>query len=163
MIFTPFQGKTELELPEVRRSQEESEYVDIYPMIWNDFKENGYVTLFAEDEPSISAFNLRFNGFKESPSDHYMRPFWLALWDSELRERSNKYCTGATPHHRFLLEYLKDFYVKYPNVPKFSLTFLAELTHWNNNPGEYLDVDFVNTLEKFSKLGFLDNTLLIVM
>lgn len=163
VIFIPFQGKTELELPEVRKSQEDSEYVDIYPMIWNNFKEKGYVTMFAEDEPSISAFNLRLNGFKESPTDHYMRPFWLALWDSELRERSNKFCTGATPHHRFLLEYLKDFYVKYPNVPKFSLTFLAELTHWDNNPGEYLDVDFVNTLEMFSKLGFLDNTLLIVM
>ncbi|XP_062584168.1 uncharacterized protein LOC134245948 [Saccostrea cucullata] len=156
-------GKTELELPEVRKSQEDAYYVDIYPMIWKEFKKKGYVTMFAEDEPSISAFNLRLNGFKESPVDHYMRPFWQAIWDSELRERSKRYCTGGTPHHQFLLEYLKDFYVKYQNVSKFSLTFLAELTHWDNNPGEYLDVDFVNSLKVFSKLGFLDNTLLIVM
>lgn len=156
-------GKTELELPEVRRSQEGSYYVDSYPMIWNDFRKKGYVTMFAEDEPSIGTFNLRFNGFKESPTDHYMRPFWQALWDSELRENSNKYCTGGMPHHQFLLEYLKDFHVKYRNISKFSLTFFSELTHWDNNPGEYLDTDFVNSLKMFSKLGFLDDTLLVVM
>jgi hypothetical protein len=156
-------GKTELELPEVRRSQEDSYYVDTYPMIWNDFRKKGYVTMFAEDEPSISAFNLRFNGFKQSPTDHYMRPFWQALWDSELRENSNRYCTGAMPHHQFLLEYLRDFHVKYQNISKFSFTCFSELTHWDNNPGEYMDTDFVNSLKMFSKLGFLRDTLLVVM
>lgn len=132
-------------------------------MIWNDFKENGYVILFVEDEFFISVFNLRFNGFKESFLDYYMRLFWLVLWDSEFRERSNKYCIGVTLYYRFLLEYLKDFYVKYSIVLKFFLIFFVELIYWNNNFGEYLDVDFVNILEKFSKLGFFDNIFLIVM
>jgi hypothetical protein len=51
--------------------------VDEYPLVWNDYKEQGYATLFAEDEPSIATFNLRFTGFQEPPTDHYMRPFWL--------------------------------------------------------------------------------------
>lgn len=28
-------------------------YVDIYPMIWNEYKKNGYVTGFLEDVPSL--------------------------------------------------------------------------------------------------------------
>lgn len=62
-----------------------------------------------------------------------------------------------------MLEYLKDFYVKYSNVLKFFLIFFVELIYWNNNFGEYLDVDIVNILEMFSKLGFFDNIFLIVM
>ncbi|KAJ8310199.1 hypothetical protein KUTeg_012064 [Tegillarca granosa] len=134
-----------------------------YPLIWNLFKERGYVTLFAEDEPSIGTFNLRLNGFDEKPTDHYMRPFWQSLWASSLREASPRYCTGATPNHIFMLDYLKDFFVKYNNVSKFAFGFMSELTHWDNNPGEYLDQDLLNFLKLFKSSRYLDDTLLIMM
>ncbi|CAE1265604.1 unnamed protein product [Acanthosepion pharaonis] len=71
-------GKTETELPEVRKNQLTSGFVDDYPLIWNKFRSKGYATLFAEDSPSLAVFNLRFNGFYTAPTDHYMRPFWQA-------------------------------------------------------------------------------------
>jgi hypothetical protein len=38
-------GKTELELPETRkRMGEKASFVNIYPFIWKDYQENGYVT-----------------------------------------------------------------------------------------------------------------------
>ena len=126
------------------------------------FQERGYVTMFGEDEPTIGVFNLRLNGFRDPPTDHYMRPFWQSLWDTDLRKDSPRYCTGNTPNHMFLINYVKDFFVKYDNVSKFAFMFGSELTHWDNNPGEYMDEDFVR-LFKFLKLkGHLENTVLIV-
>ncbi|XP_060078647.1 uncharacterized protein LOC132558133 [Ylistrum balloti] len=156
-------GKTEVELPEARIHHEGTDTVNRYPMIWNNFRDQGYATLFAEDEPSISAFNLRLSGFDNQPTDHYMRPFWQALWGSQLREDSVRYCTGATPHHTYTLDYVKDFFIKYNNVSKFAFAFMSELTHWDNNPGEYIDNDLLKFLKYFEKSNFLDNTLLILM
>ena len=47
-----FLGKTEMELPEARRGRDDATYVDSYPLVWNKFEQSGYVTLFAEDQPS---------------------------------------------------------------------------------------------------------------
>lgn len=151
-----------MELPEVRKDVTESDYVDVYPLIWNNFKKEGYVTMNAEDEPSIGVFNLRLNGFQKQPTDHYMRPFWLSLWDSSIRKDSPRYCTGNVPNHMYLLQYTKDFFDKYANVSKFAFVFGSELTHWDNNPGEYADKDIVQFLEYFRKKGYLDNTVVII-
>lgn len=156
-------GKTEQELPEVRKHVDDSGYVDKYPMLWKDFEDHGYATLYAEDEPSINSFNLRLNGFQSQPTDHYMRPFWLALWQSTVREISPRYCTGHTPHHQFLLGYVKDYFLKYKTIPKFAFLFMCELTHWVNDPGQYLDSDFVQFLEWLKDSGELEKTVVVVM
>jgi hypothetical protein len=40
-----FIGKTELELPETRkRMGDKASYVNIYPFVWNKYKEAGYIT-----------------------------------------------------------------------------------------------------------------------
>lgn len=152
-----------MDLPEVRASVFDSGTVDEYPLVWKKFQQQGYVTLFAEDEPSIATFNLRFNGFQEQPTDHYMRHFWQALWESEIRSSSMKYCTGDVPHHRFMLSYLEDFFIKYHNVSKFAFGFYCELTHWDNNPGEYIDADLSSFLTRLKKKGFLEDSVVIVM
>lgn len=151
-----------MELPEARRDIDDSDTVDRFPFMWKAYRKQGYVTMFSEDEPTISVFNLRLNGFKHVPTDHYMRPFWQALWDTPMRKDSPRYCTGNVPNHMYLLQYTKDFFDKYANVSKFAFVFGSELTHWNNNPGEYMDVDFVQMLEYFKKKHYLDNTILIV-
>lgn len=156
-------GKTEMELPEVRKDEIDSKNVDSYPLIWKKFKDHGYATLFAEDEPSINTFNLRLNGFEQQPTDHYMRPFWQALWQSTLQDISSKYCTGHIPHHKYLLGYIKDFFIKYKNMPKFSFLFMGELTHWRNDPGQYLDSDFVSYLKWLKHSGELEKSVVIVM
>ncbi len=49
-----------MELPEVRRDKLDSTYVDVYPSVWKNFKASGYVTQLAEDEPTLSVFNHRY-------------------------------------------------------------------------------------------------------
>ena len=158
-----FLGKAETELPEARKKHILADYVDRFPLIWNDFRDHGYVTMFAEDEPTIGAFNLRLSGFDNQPTDHYMRPFWTSLWESDLRLSRPRFCTGNVPNHMFLLNYTRSFFDSYKNVSKFAFVFGSELTHWNNNPGEYMDGDFVEFLKYFQSQGHLKNTLLVLM
>ena len=81
-------GRTTEELPDVKKQEfisNETNYVDVYPMIWKEFMQSGYVTLFAEDMPQYGTFQLRLNGFQQIPVDHYMRPFWMAAGNSTLK------------------------------------------------------------------------------
>ena len=126
-----------MELPEVRRSVNASHFLDIYPLIWKKFEQSGYVTCFTEDHPILNTFQLRLNGFKEQPVDHYMRHFWQAAEDSKLHKRSAKFCLGKKPEHQYVLDYLKDLFIKYRSVPKFAFGFLVELSHNDNNPAQY--------------------------
>ena len=152
-----------MELPDTRRTTNGSQYVDVYPLIWRDFWDNGYVTMFAEDFPKGTIFNFLLNGFDAPPTDHYMRPLWNAMWDSEVRQSSAKYCTGNTPHYKYLLDYMRDFNVKYRNVSKFAFLLGAELTHDDNSKGEYMDGDLVELLTFLHSGGYLEDTLLVVM
>jgi hypothetical protein len=65
------------QLPESRMRVNNTDYVDRWHTIWKNATENGYVTLWAEDSPGIGAFTLRLKGYKNQPTDHYFRPFWL--------------------------------------------------------------------------------------
>lgn len=162
-VVHSFLGKTESELPEVRKKEQDSKFVDVYPLIWKDYKQKGYVTMYAEDEADIGTFNFRFTGFDEQPTDHYMRPFWMRAIGSTVDDMSPKYCLGSKPNHQYSLDYTKDFFIKYRNVPKFAFTFHVELSHWDNNPVEYMDADIVEFLTFLRDDGHLRNTLLIIM
>ena len=133
-------GHMERELPEVRINRTGSHYVDIYPLIWKNFKQSGYVTCYTEDVPKYNTFQLRLNGFKEEPVDHYMRHFWQATEASKLHKRSAKFCLGNKPEHQYILDYLKDLFIKYRSVPKFAFGFLVELSHNDNNPSQHIDM-----------------------
>lgn len=57
-------GKTELELPDTRKRIPNSHFLNIYPFIWNNYRDAGYVTAFLEDIPEQGTFTYRLNGFK---------------------------------------------------------------------------------------------------
>lgn len=96
-------GFTELELPETRKRITDSEAVDIYPFIFKEFQRHGYVTAFNEDLPNVGTFSYRLNGFREQPTAHYMRSFYLAL-ENELSYHK-KLCVGDVARHNVMLDY----------------------------------------------------------
>ncbi|XP_077988236.1 uncharacterized protein LOC144442738 [Glandiceps talaboti] len=158
-------GDLPIDLPEARRNMPSATTVDDYPLIWKTFKELGYVTLFAEDSPYLGTFNRLFNGFVDKPTDHYMRTYWLKsvqLTDSYDSIKNPKICEGARPSHQVMLEYLKEFQVKYKDVHKFGFSFLTELTHGNINSISAADEDFYQYLEYLYEEKYLENTLFIV-
>ncbi|XP_078368741.1 uncharacterized protein LOC144652563 [Oculina patagonica] len=150
-------GIAEKAQPEARRSEPSSDSVDKWRWIFKDFKQKGYTTLFSEDSPHYASFNYRLYGFRDPPTDHYARPFWL-----EAEKFIDGYCIGSRASHNISLEYLLSFYRAYKDKPKFSLITHAVISHQDLNPIGYVDDDLKSILQTFEKEGFLKNTLLII-
>ncbi|KAJ7357528.1 hypothetical protein OS493_024333 [Desmophyllum pertusum] len=149
-------GIAEKKQPEARRSENVSDSVDKWRWIFKNFKEKGYATLFSEDSTTYATFNYRLHGFKEPPTDHYARPFWL-----EAEEIINRYCIGGRASHNVSLEYLLSFFRAYKDKPKFSL-ITHDIPHNNLNTIGYVDDDLKRTLQTLEKESFMKNTMLII-
>lgn len=154
-------GFTERELPETRKRFPEAQHVNVYPFIWKNFSELGYVTAFAEDTPETGIFTYRLKGFNEQPTDHYMRSFFLEA--SKVSHEHKKYCLGHTPHHVIMLNWLHQFFEVYPDVPKFAFGFHGEISHDDYNLVGAADDDIVDFLKDLHHSNILNNTLLILM
>ncbi|KAK9890548.1 hypothetical protein WA026_010624 [Henosepilachna vigintioctopunctata] len=153
-------GKTELELPDTRKRFQSSYHVNAYPFVWNQFKNAGYVTGYLEDMPLYGVFTYRLKGFKDIPTDHYMRPYYL----SEVNEQKKwpNYCTGNTPRHKVMINFIKDFFQVYQNKPKFMFGFHGELSHDNYNLVGAADHDLRQFFEDLHESNVLNTTILIV-
>ncbi|GBM49216.1 hypothetical protein AVEN_158189-1 [Araneus ventricosus] len=154
-------GSTESELPETRKRLKHASFVDIYPFVWKNFSASGYVTAWAEEQPTVGTFTYRLKGFKEQPTDHSMRTFFLKL--NKVMGNHPKLCLGNKPRHTLMLDWIRQFYEVYSDLPKFAFCFNSELSHDDYNYIGYADKDMENFLKYLNDSGILENTLLIVM
>jgi len=154
-------GSYEEELPETRRGKS-SQTVDIYPLIFKDFKRNHYVTTYAEDESSIGTFQYRLNGFKDPPSDHYMRPFQLQAEADHKKHLT--YCLGSKPKINILMSWLQEVLTSYPrDVGKFIFGFHSEYSHGVVEELNLADEPVTQWIRDLKDSSLLDNTILMVM
>ena len=155
-------GKTLEELPESRRGKPNATHVDGYPWVWKRYEDLGYMTQYAEDQPEKNTFNSMLTGFKNQPTHHYMRPFFLTK--RSRRPSGNSLCLGSERLHVNTLNWVQDFFAAYQNHPKFSLIWLNGLTH-----GGYIhfaadaDKDLLAFIKSMKSRGNLRNTLFILM
>nr|CAD7573498.1 unnamed protein product [Timema californicum] len=155
-------GKTELELPETRkRMGDKANYVNVYPFLWKEYQEKGYVTAYLEDCPTIGTFTYRLKGFDAQPTDHYMRPYYMAA-SSEYTSHK-KFCMGSVPRHKVMMDYIHNLYRVYRDKPKFIFAFHGELSHDSYNQIGATDQDMLDWLTTFKEEGHLNNTLLVMM
>ncbi|XP_072176417.1 uncharacterized protein [Diadema setosum] len=148
-------GKFESELPNTERGR--GSPVNVYPLVWKDFEKAGYVTMFAEDRPELSLFNYRLSGFKEQPTDYYMRTFWR-----EMEAYKSGYCLGPDPVHVVMLRYLQDFMTSYPDNLKFGFSFLTDPTHDDLNILSVMDQDLLSFMQSAKESGALNQTILVI-
>ncbi|VDK29205.1 unnamed protein product [Gongylonema pulchrum] len=153
-------GKTEEELPLTRKRFKEARYVDeVYPFVWRNFSDAGYITLYAEDAARIGTFTYRLKvGFKDQPTDHYMRTFFQKAEEM----LSNLKCLGSVPLHKEWFRYTSEFMERY-SAPKFLLAFHSLLSHDDINLVEVADEDTMLHLKNLKESGAFDNALVIVM
>lgn len=157
-----FTGKTELELPRTLQRLTKKDFVDVYPMVWKDFQKRGYITAFAEDSPHIGTFTYRMVGFKDRPTNHYMRPFQITARE-EYFNKHKQLCLGSRRRSELFMDWVKEFYVMYDKVPKFFFGFHSEVSHNDNNLVETADEDLYHLLKSLNDGGHLKNTLVILM
>ncbi|XP_073234705.1 uncharacterized protein [Porites lutea] len=152
-------GIAEKDQPEARKDMgKAASPVDIWRWIFKDFKQNGYVTMFSEDSPRFGSFNYRLKGFKDPPTDHFARPFWMAAADLGWEQ----FCINGRASHKVAFEYMLSYFRAYRNTPKFSFVSLAPLTHENINSLGYADDDFKILLQHLKEESFLNSTFLVV-
>ncbi|KHN79853.1 hypothetical protein Tcan_07595 [Toxocara canis] len=154
-------GKTEEELPLTRKRFKNANYVDlVYPFVWKNFSDAGYITLYAEDAAAIGTFTYRLKGFKNQPTDHYTRTFF----QKAERMLKSMNCVGSVPLHKDWFRYASEFMHRYnKTTPKFLLAFHSLLSHDNINLVQVADADTADHLRKLHKSGALDNAVVIVM
>ena len=154
-------GRMEEELPEARRGFSGATTVDKHPWIWRDFSRRGYVTAWAEDSQNIATFHYRMLGFKDPPTDHYTRPFFLAA--EREYHRHLPLCWRSIPRHVAFMHWIRDMFDMYESHPKFFFGFHSEMSHGDNNVIQALDGDLVTFLQELETKGYLNSTLLILM
>ncbi|XP_014778566.2 uncharacterized protein LOC106875097 [Octopus bimaculoides] len=130
---------------------------DNYSFIWRNFSDNGYMTLYAEDAPTISIFNYLKAGFHKPPCDHYNRPIFLALQRSK-NLWTNKHCVLDRLETDFVLRYVYDFAKTYRDKPHFGFAFITGLTHADINDVGYADEPYFQFFKTMFDEGHLNNT-----
>ena len=161
ILTAMFTGKDETSLPEGRTSFGGSP-IDNWPWIMKYYERQGYITLYAEDDPSVSAFNLRLEGFSKSPTHHYMRPFWLSLEMENERDEPGR-CSKSESMVNHTLKYIKSFFDVYPTSKKFAFGFHSYLAHAHPNNLRLAEDDLMWFLRTFVDNGYLKDTMLIIM
>ncbi|CAH1258493.1 Hypp2015 [Branchiostoma lanceolatum] len=157
-----FTGFLEDELPNTKRGTANATLCDVFPLIWRKYKRKGYVTMFGEDEAWTGTFQYRTTGFSYQPTDHYMRPFWLAIEHLPGYRYYGQFCVGATPKHHYTFQYMRDFVDKYNQSLKFASAFHSQLSHDSVNLVQAADQDILDLISSWNDKGYLDNTVLIV-
>ena len=159
-ISAMFTGFNEKDLPEARRGFSNSQPVDLWPFIFHDFKRKGYVTMFQEDATLLAAFNYRLHGFKNPPTDHYARPFYIAAnREPNLHDFT---CCGSWPIHKHVLFYTTSFFNAYSSRKKLSLNMIARLSHNSIDAVQLIDEDLAAFMKDLKENGHLNNTILVL-
>jgi len=100
-----------------------------FPLIWSHFSDQGYVTLFGEDS-SNEVFSWNKNkGFRNIPTDYYLRPFMQAYEEASF---TSIHESVSTFHIRF------SFLIRIVSILKYSMidnnnNIITGFLHWEWN------------------------------
>ncbi|CAL2038843.1 unnamed protein product [Caenorhabditis brenneri] len=152
-------AQTETELPLTRKRYKKANYVDdVYPFIWKNYSDKGYVTMYAEDAFNIGTFTYRLKGFRQQPTDHYTRTLF-----QEVEKLNDRNCIGSIPLHRMWLQNGRQFMKTYNDVPRFCLMHQSLLSHDDINLVGVEDEDVAAHLKTMNSEGLFDDSIVIVM
>jgi hypothetical protein len=141
---------------------------DNYSFILKNFSKLNYTTFFSEEWRESAFYNLK-NGFRQSPTDFYLRPYWLSIYETL---SYNKFSGNSNPKpcyldkllHFLSLDWLKQFlniHHKKPNYPTFGIMKLNEMSHDYLERLFWIDYDLKNFFENLFQEHLLNNTILI--
>ncbi|KAL0859749.1 hypothetical protein ABMA27_010108 [Loxostege sticticalis] len=157
-LFPILSGKTELEMPDVRKKSKNNNTLDIKEFIFHKVKQFGYETAYFEDMPFIGTFQYRFNGFNAQPADHYLRSFYM----EDLQTSYQGYCVGDTPRNHLMMNITEQF-LSFTDKKRFIFTFIADITHDDFNMISNADDRTVEFFKHFKESGRVKDTLLMFM
>ncbi|CAG9817110.1 unnamed protein product [Phaedon cochleariae] len=140
-------------------------YLDKCPMIWYDYRDQGYVTAYAEDWAQISTYNYLKKGFKEPPTDYYFKPYLEAAEDllSVLTVDTMPFCAGHESEGERVLKLAQDFTKTFRYHPYFGIFWMNTFSHNHINTPSRMDHTMKNFFENIKRNGILNESMVIVL
>lgn len=141
------------------------EKFDNCPFIWREFSDFGYVTAYAEDEPTGSTFNYHKTGFVIPPTDYYIRPFLLASEDElPVKKRDSlNVCLGPTPTSEHILRYITDFSTVFKSALYFGVCWINNFSHSSNAIPTAVDERVAQFFHQLNETGAFNTTFVIFL
>ena len=133
--------------------------------IWNDYADAGYVTAYAEDEAFLNTFSSFHVGFNKQPTDHYIRPFAIAI-ENKLEVKTffeRKTCVGYQHYADFIYQYGLDFANKYKEKPSFGLFWTNSFSHEELSMVSTMDTRVLYYLKQLETQKILDSSIVIFL
>ncbi|XP_023950355.1 uncharacterized protein LOC112054717 isoform X2 [Bicyclus anynana] len=130
-------------------------------LIWSIYKNSGYVTAYGEDHLRLPDIFSKDYSFRKSPTDHYMRPFFLKE-EIEINNHS-LLCAGKISSGQQLLDYAINFVLTYKDDPFFGFFWMNSFSHNMNNHPEDADRMFEDFFNRLYYTGAFDNTFIIFL
>lgn len=138
---------------------------DDCPLIWKEYSSKGYVTAYAEDAPWMGVFHFNQLGYVKEPTDYYNRPYYRVSEDhishnGGLGSLNGKICQGSKLGMEVIRDWNLDFLASNKDVPVFSFTWVAALTHDYLNMASLTDEPHLEHLQTLKKDGYLNNSVI---
>jgi hypothetical protein len=133
--------------------------------IWKNFSAEGYRTAYGEDAAWMGLFNYVKHGFKEQPTDYYMRPFIKKAEDDigHKKKLNAKLCIGSKMSTAVLLDYVLNFAITMSSKDSFAFFWGTSLTHDFLNYPSLADDLHEKFLKQLQDTGSLNHTVFIFM
>lgn len=158
-------GMSDKEVFQLERDKFYDEVTDL--MIWNEFAERGYRSLFMEESPYYGLYNYNLKGFHNPPSDYYLRPIVQAMDASNLRHYvgDQVYCHAGKIVSEVYLDYVNRFtsMMNQKQANFFAYVWLSEIPHNKFNSVGFLDWALHRHIERLHNDGVLNNTVLVFL
>ncbi|XP_053945263.1 uncharacterized protein LOC128854859 [Anastrepha ludens] len=132
-------------------------------LIWNNFKQFGYKTAYAEDIYAMSTFNYFKKGFQQSPTDYYLRPMMLAI-PKQMKVKKMAglaYCIGRKHQGEYIFDYALQFANAFPEDPLFGLFWANSFSHNSFDTTATMDKKMIEYLTKMESGGILERSIVI--
>ncbi|XP_017057377.2 uncharacterized protein LOC108098752 [Drosophila ficusphila] len=140
--------------------------LDEIPFIWKEYKKEGYLTAYAEDEETSNTFNYMKPGFKVKPTDYYFRPFITALERETLVQYCPgclmKYCLGRRLANSYIFDYCRQFMQRFvADRPIWGMFWTNHFSHDDFFMLSAMEHKILNDLMNFEKDGSFEHTIMI--
>lgn len=156
-------GFKEIELPSTLYRDANGSFVDVYPFIWKNYQQKGYVTGYAEDRPEYGIWTLRLKGFSKTPTDHYLPPFYRMKTTQSLLHKYDSHCIRNQTSFDLFISYIDQFWSSYSQNKKFFFAFFKQYTHDGYTAVSTLDSSLLNFFKKFNQEDNYKKTIIILM
>ncbi|XP_030370245.1 uncharacterized protein LOC115620896 isoform X2 [Scaptodrosophila lebanonensis] len=137
--------------------------LDACHFLWNDYKEEGYATAYAEDWVKFATFNYLKKGFLKPPTDYYLRPFVMAIEKTLMSKKKSGIpdCIGRRHYAEYIYDYAIDFTKIFKSQPSFGLFWTNSFSHNSFSLPSSMDKRTVEYMRTLEKNGIMENSIIL--